>query len=85
MAGGSELHTTVMPFILRGVGLLGITSANCPLARRRHIWQRLVTDLRPAHLDAIVSDTVPLEDLPVVFDRMLSAAHRGRVVVKLRQ
>ena len=81
MVGGIELNTTVMPFILRGVSVLGITSANCPMTRRRRIWQRLVTDLRPAHLDAIVSATVTLDDLPVVFDQLLSGAHRGRVVV----
>ncbi|MGD2137147.1 MAG: YhdH/YhfP family quinone oxidoreductase [Gammaproteobacteria bacterium] len=85
MAGGVELHTTVMPFILRGVSLLGITSANCPMARRQRIWKRLVTDLRPAHLDDIVSATVALEDLPAVFERLLAAAHRGRVVVALRR
>jgi len=81
MVGGVELNTTVMPFILRGVSVLGITSANCPMTRRRRIWQRLVTDLRPAHLDAIVSATVTLDDLPGVFDQLLSGGHRGRVVV----
>lgn len=81
MVGGIELNTTVMPFILRGVSVLGITSANCPMARRRRIWQRLATDLQPVHLDAIVSATVTLDDLPAVFDQLLSGAHRGRVVV----
>jgi acrylyl-CoA reductase (NADPH) len=83
MVAGIELHTTVMPFILRGVSVLGITSTNCPMARRRRIWQRLVTDLRPAHLDAIVSATVTLDDLPAVFDQLLSGGHRGRVVVRM--
>lgn len=83
LAGGSELHMTVMPFILRGVSILGITSANCPMAWRRKIWQRLATDLRPAHLEKIVSDTISLKDLPNAFDAILSGQHRGRVVVQI--
>ena len=82
LAGGSELHTTVMPFILRGVSILGITSANCPMARRRHVWQRLATDLRPRHLDAIVEATIGLDELPDAFDRILCGRHRGRTVVR---
>jgi NADPH2:quinone reductase len=85
MAGGIELDTTVMPFILRGVSLLGITSANCPMPRRRRIWQRLVGDLGPRHLDAIVSGVVSLDELPAVFGRLLSGQHRGRTVVQLTE
>lgn len=84
LAGGVELHTTVMPFILRGVSILGITSANCPMERRRKVWQRLVTDLQPRHLDRIVAGTVTLDDLPGVFENVLSGRHRGRYVVGLR-
>jgi NADPH2:quinone reductase len=83
MAGGIELNTTVMPFILRGVSLLGITSANCPLPRRRHVWQRLASDLRPAHLGEIVTGVVSLEELPGVFERLLGDRHRGRTVVRI--
>jgi len=83
LAGGSELHMTVMPFILRGVSILGITSANCPMAWRRKIWQRLAADLRPAHLEKIVSGTISLKDLPNAFDAILSGQHRGRVVVQI--
>lgn len=83
MAGGMELKTTVMPFILRGVSLLGITSANCPMSRRRRIWQRLVEDLKPQHLEAIVSGVVTLDELPDVFAALLSGQHRGRTVVRL--
>jgi NADPH2:quinone reductase len=83
MAGGMELHTTVMPFILRGVSLLGITSANCPMPRRRRIWQRLVEDLKPQHLEAIVSGVVTLDELPAAFAALLSGQHRGRTVVRL--
>jgi NADPH2:quinone reductase len=83
MAGGIELNTTVMPFILRGVSVLGISSANCPMERRCRIWERLSTDLRPAHLDSIVTGVVGLDDLPVVFEQLLSGQHRGRTVVRM--
>lgn len=83
LAGGSELHTTVMPFILRGVSLLGISSANCPMPLRRRIWQRLATDLRPRHLDRIVTATVPLDDVPAVSEKIMAGKHRGRTVVKI--
>jgi len=85
MAGGVELDITVMPFILRGVSLLGITSANCPMPHRRRIWQRLADDLRPRHLDAIVSGVAGLDDLPAVFEQLLSGQHRGRTVVQLAE
>jgi NADPH2:quinone reductase len=84
LAGGHELHTTVMPFILRGVSILGITSANCPMERRLSVWNRLVTDMRPCHLDSIVAGTVTLDELPGVFEKVLSGRHRGRYVVRLR-
>jgi NADPH2:quinone reductase len=83
LAGGAELHTTVMPFILRGVSLLGITSANCPVERRHRVWQRLVTDLKPCHLDKMVAGEVTLDELPGVFEKVLSGQHRGRYLVKL--
>jgi len=83
MAGGVELRTTVMPFILRGVSLLGITAANCPMDVRRRLWARLAGDLRPAHLESIVSEVVGLEDLPAVFEKLLSRRHTGRTVVRL--
>jgi NADPH2:quinone reductase len=84
LAGGAELHTTVMPFILRGVSILGITSANCPMDRRLKVWKRLMTDLRPRHLDRIVAGTVALDELSGVFEKVLAGRHRGRYVVDLR-
>ncbi len=83
LAGGSELHTTVMPFILRGVSLLGISSANCPASLRRQIWTRLAGDLRPRHLDLITQKTLRLDELMEEFDRMLAGNSRGRVVVQI--
>ena len=84
LAGGVALHTTVMPFILRGVSILGITSANCPMERRRRVWGRLVADLKPRHLDRIVAGTVTLDELQDVFEKILAGQHRGRYVVDLR-
>ena len=84
MAGGIEVHTTVMPFILRGVSILGITSANCPMDRRKKIWNRLVTDLKPRHLDKIVAGVVKLDELPAISEKVLSGQHRGRYVVKFQ-
>lgn len=83
LAGGHELETTVMPFILRGVSLLGISSANCPRHRREEAWARLADDWRPRHLDTIVAETVGLDELPVVFERMLAGETRGRTVVRI--
>jgi len=83
LAGGSELHTSVMPFILRGVSLLGITASGCPTALRHQLWQRLATELRPHHLDAIVSRVASLGELPEVFDAMLKGRVKGRTVIKL--
>jgi len=82
MAGGTDLHTTVMPFILRGISILGITSANCPMPRRKKIWKRLVTDLKPRHLDKIVAGVVKLDELPAVSEKLLLGQHRGRYVVE---
>jgi acrylyl-CoA reductase (NADPH) len=75
----------VMPFILRGVALLGVSSSNCPLPWRRPLWERLGNDLKPRHLDEIAAETVRLEELPDVFERMLAGKTRGRVVVQLRK
>jgi len=84
LAGGVELHTTVMPFILRGVSILGITSANCPMERRLQVWNRLVGDLKSRHLDKIVAGTVKLDELQGVFAAVLAGQHRGRYVVDVR-
>jgi acrylyl-CoA reductase (NADPH) len=83
MAGGSTLHTTVMPMILRGVGMLGITSANCPMDTRLRLWDRLATDLRPAHLSEIVTDIIRLDELSRSFEALLAGNHTGRFVVAL--
>ncbi len=85
MAGGSHLNTTVMPFILRGVSLLGITSSGCPTEIRHQLWHRLATDLAPKHLDKIVTRVVELEKLPEIFDSLLAGTSTGRTVIKIAE
>jgi NADPH2:quinone reductase len=81
-AGGIELHTTVLPFILRGVRLIGIDSAYTPMDLRRKVWARLATDLKPRHLQEIAY-SIRLEDLPRQFEKLLKGEARGRAVVQL--
>lgn len=83
LAGGTELNTTVMPFILRGVSLLGIDSVACPMAQRLEVWRRLATDLKPRHLEAGIARTVPLALLPGVFQGFMDGTVTGRTVVDL--
>jgi acrylyl-CoA reductase (NADPH) len=81
-AGGIELDTTVLPFILRGVRLIGVNSATTPMPLREKIWQRLASDLKPRHLDRIAY-TIQLEGLPGQFEKLLKGEARGRAVVEL--
>jgi acrylyl-CoA reductase (NADPH) len=82
LTGGTELHTTVLPFILRGIKLLGIDSVTCPMEKRRHLWQRLASDLKPAGLREVARE-IGLADLPDAFATLLRGGARGRFVVKL--
>jgi NADPH2:quinone reductase len=82
LAAGTELHTTVMPFILRGVSLIGVDSVMCPMDIRRHVWQRLATDLKPASLSTIAHE-ITLDGLERAFTTLLDGAARGRHVVRL--
>jgi acrylyl-CoA reductase (NADPH) len=81
-AGGPKLETTVFPFILRGVALLGMDSVNMPIARRRGIWDRLATDLRPRALGEHVAE-VTLDTLETALDGIIAGAARGRWVVRV--
>jgi acrylyl-CoA reductase (NADPH) len=81
LAQGFDLPTTVMPFILRGVNLLGIGSVAVERAPRLALWQRLATDLAPRHLDRIVTRVVSLTELPQAFATYLDASHTGRTLV----
>lgn len=82
LTGGTELKTTVLPFILRGVKLLGIDSVMCPLATRLDVWRRLASDLKPAHL-ATTTRTVSLGGLHDAFATLVGGQARGRFVVDL--
>ncbi len=82
LTGGTELTTTVLPFILRGVKLLGIDSVMCPMAKRLEVWRRLATDLTPGHLRAVATD-IGLDDLRTAFATLLAGGARGRYVVNL--
>jgi NADPH2:quinone reductase len=81
-AGGIELKTTVLPFILRGVRLIGVNSGETPMPLRRRIWGRLASDLKPRHLAEIAHD-ITLAELPDYFEKMLKGQIRGRAVVRL--
>jgi acrylyl-CoA reductase (NADPH) len=83
LAGGAELHTTVMPFIIRGVNLLGINSAAQLRDTRLVVWKRIATDLKPQHLDKIVSSTIAFADLPGAFQAYIDGKVIGRTVVKI--
>jgi acrylyl-CoA reductase (NADPH) len=80
LAGGADLPTTVMPFILRNVSLRGVDSVSCPLERRKAAWQRLVTDLPAAALGEI-GQLAGLEQLPELAGRIVRGEIRGRIIV----
>ena len=83
LAASHRLETTVMPFILRAISLLGINSVDTPLALRHAVWQRLATDLAPRHLDVIGERMVEFSALGDCFDSFLKGDVRGRVVVRI--
>ncbi len=83
IAGGIKFKLSAMPFIIRGVNLLGVSSSNCPQPLRKKIWNRLGDDLHPEHIARIKTQTVKLEDLPEVFEKLLNNEIRGRVLVEI--
>lgn len=83
LAGGFKLETTVMPFILRGVNLLGINSTYCPVALREKVWSRLAADLKPGALDVIANRTVAFDELPDLFNDYVEGQVNGRTVIKI--
>ncbi len=82
LAASMSLNTTVAPFILRGVSLLGTDSGSTPMPLRREIWGRLAGDMRPAHLKEMTR-TIPFDELPRAFDGLLKGAAKGRIVVDM--
>lgn len=83
MTSGIDVHTTVMPFIIRGISLLGINSSGTPYPIRELIWQHLSSDWKPQHLDRIVTREVGLADLEAVFPTFLAGESFGRTVVNV--
>ncbi|QDL38493.1 oxidoreductase [Rhodoferax sediminis] len=80
-AGGAELATTVLPFILRGIRLLGI-NANSPMPVREQVWKKIAREYRPAHLVQI-AHVIQMDELPTYLDRMLEGQTRGRTVIDM--
>jgi acrylyl-CoA reductase (NADPH) len=83
LAGGMDLPTSVAPFILRGVSLVGIDSVMCPLALRQEAWRRLETDLDRGKIESMISE-ISLADVIEAAPRILAGEVRGRIVVKIR-
>ncbi len=81
LVAGAELSLTVYPFLLRGITLCGIASADCPMAKRKEIWQLLAGPWKPANLEAMVAE-VGLEQLPEQVERILAGQIAGRVLVR---
>lgn len=82
MAAGPKLNSTVFPFILRGVSVLGASSTNCPMPRRQRIWQWIADELLTNKIELILEKEVGLAEVGACFDEILARKHRGRVIVK---
>ncbi|MDH5829930.1 YhdH/YhfP family quinone oxidoreductase [Luteimonas sp. M1R5S18] len=81
LAASADLSTTVMPFIIRGVSLLGVASAGTARGIRDEVWRRLASDWKPRHLDRICTRETTLAQLPEVFEGMLAGGSVGRTLV----
>ncbi|MBC1477498.1 acryloyl-CoA reductase [Listeria welshimeri] len=83
MSAGGKLDTTVFPFILRGVQLLGIDSVLCPMQKRTQIWQRLATDFKLANLDELATE-INFQTLPEALHQVMNGGVTGRYLVKIK-
>lgn len=83
LAASAELPTTVMPFIIRGLSLLGVASAGTARDIRDAVWQHLASDWKPAHLDTICTRETTMDGLPDVFRTMLAGGSFGRTLVRM--
>jgi acrylyl-CoA reductase (NADPH) len=81
LAQGHELHTTVMPFILRGASVLGIHSVECPRPWREELWLKLAGEWKPRHLDQLVTRELKLDEVPAYCDEVVAGKITGRAVV----
>ncbi|WHY71147.1 acryloyl-CoA reductase [Fictibacillus enclensis] len=84
LTGGTDVHTTVYPFILRGINLLGIDSVFCPATVRNTIWERIATDLKTEHAGDIMGQEVTLDELPDILRATVEGNNKGRVIVKVQ-
>lgn len=83
LTAGTKLPSTVFPFILRGVNLLGIDSVYCPMDTRLKVWNRLATDFKPDNLEQLIQQEITLEQLPEALPTLLKGQAKGRTIVKL--
>ncbi|MEH7483530.1 acryloyl-CoA reductase [Neobacillus drentensis] len=83
LTGGGSVPTTVFPFILRGINLLGIDSVYCQMHVRQDLWNRMATDLKPSTLSETVNKEITLEELPETLPTILKGQARGRIIVKI--
>lgn len=83
LAGGADLKTTVMPFILRGVNLVGVNSAATARAPRLALWQRIATDLKPRHFDRVITREIAFDELPAAFADYIGGRNHGRTIVRV--
>jgi NADPH2:quinone reductase len=82
-AMGTELHASLMPFLLRGVGLLGIDSVNIPLPQRQRLWTQMAQAIGPAAVPLLLSRTIGLHGLPQAFADLLEHRNHGRILVQI--
>ena len=82
LTGGVDVRLTVMPFILRGVSLIGVDSVTCPMNLRRETWRRLATDMKPPALESIAT-VISFDALDQAFETLLAGRARGRFVVRV--
>jgi acrylyl-CoA reductase (NADPH) len=83
LVAGTALETTVLPFILRDVSLLGVDSVATPMEERREVWKRLTDDLAPGDVDRLVTGELPLEEVDAHLDEVLNGSSRGRTIVRV--
>ncbi|MCM3113684.1 acryloyl-CoA reductase [Neobacillus sp. MER 74] len=83
LTGGGSIPTSVFPFILRGINLLGIDSVYCPMDVRQELWNRMTTDLKPSTLSEIIQKEITLKELPQNLPTILKGQARGRIIVKI--
>lgn len=83
LTGGVKVNTTVFPFILRGVSLLGVDSVECPMSVRAPLWQSMANEMKPEGLETFIAHEITLEQLPQTLDDILKGQTKGRVIVKI--